>query len=131
MAIRHASRFCHLIGECHLVGYRVYLSTDDQERLARIQEQMGFDGVVSVFRIACDRCSQAYPDKSKVTKAFLKNCERANRDLTNDAHKECKAVFLQLGIYFAYVQQMAEPLGFPSYGRMIRALLLMMERDDI
>ena len=92
---------------------------------------MGFEGVVSVFRIACDRCRQGHPDEASVTNAFLRKCQKANRDLTSDAHAECKAFFLQLGVYFGYVQTMAEPLGFPSYGRMIRAMLLMMERGDI
>jgi hypothetical protein len=114
-----------------LVGYRVYLSKDDQERLARIQADMGFDGVVSVFRIAADRCYVKYPDETKITKAFRKTCEQASHDLADDRLSACKPVFLQLGRYFTYVQQMAEPLGFDSYAQMIRALLLMLERVDI
>jgi hypothetical protein len=87
--------------------------------------------VVSVFRIAADRVMVRFPDEATVTKVFQKQCERANADLSSAPNSECRAVFLQLGVYQAYIHAMAEPLGFRSSGRMIRGLLLMMERGDI
>jgi hypothetical protein len=119
-------------GGVEVSGYRVYLAQDDQDRLERLQTAWGFTGVVSLFRVVVERCMVRYPDESHITKSFLQKCERASADLVEDSFSKGKGVFLVLGDrYSDYLHAMAGPLRFEKMSRMLRALLLMVERGEV
>lgn len=113
-------------------GYRVYLAQDDQDRLERLQEAWGFVGVVSIFRVVVERCMVRYPDESHITKSFVQKCERASAELVDGSFAGGKSVFMVLGDrYSDYLAAMAVPMGFEKMSRMLRGLLLMVERGEV
>lgn len=112
--------------------YRLYLSPRDAKRFDSLGVFYGCRSKTSLIRILCERCRVRCPSAEDLTPKFRDKVYAAVGDLEPVGSFKGKPMPVELGALFrGYLHEMSDALNLPSTAVFVRALILMVSRNDI